>query len=316
MKRFLLIAGTIFCAHHAVFAQLPNGGMEQWRNFTVSSNNFELPLGWHSADSLVTTLPSAFIPNPQKHVFQTSSAHSGSSAAMVMSRNVGGAVGALPGVLSNARVGFDLTKYLTTGDPAQAIALSGGSPVSGRVGGVKAMVKYTTKATDTAGMAIRAILNNASTGNKDSLIGEGYAMITASNNYQQIFAPVSYINGSVVPTHIIVAFASSAGVTAIDSSAVYVDDVDFISVGVNDVAQQSTLTVYPNPAAGFLSVRSEVQGWYNLEAYNLQGQLVTGARFFSKTVLDLSAFSNGMYTYRISDDKGGAVQRGTFVVSK
>ncbi|HRO42503.1 MAG TPA: T9SS type A sorting domain-containing protein [Flavipsychrobacter sp.] len=315
MKKILLTFGTFLCAGNMVSAQLANGGMEQWRNVAATGHNFTVPVNWNSADSLVTTLPAAFVPNPKQHVFQTAISNSGSAAAMVMSRDVGGTIGILSGILANAEVGYDLAKLLANpNNPSAGVVFKGGTTISQRVGGVKAMVKYLTKGTDTAALAVRAILNNASTGNKDSLVGEGYSIITASNNYGQIFAPVSYINSSVVPTHLIVAFASSARTSRVDSSTIYVDDVDFVTVGIDDVAQQQKVSVYPNPASNFLHIASEEKGNLRWEAYNVQGQKIATRDFSKTTTVDISGLSVGLYVFKVMNREGEVNQHGKFNV--
>lgn len=310
MKKLVLSisALAVFGVTHA---QISNSGLEQWRTVNVPSENFEVPIDWYSADSLIKTFPSAFVPSPAKHIFQTSDANSGSLAAMVMSRNVGGSAGVLPGVLSNAQVGFDLSKFLLDpNNPGAAIVFSGGTPVSQRVGGIKAMTKYTTKATDTGALVVQAILK---IGSKDSVVGEGYSIITAGNSYQMLYAPISYINSSVVPTHIIVAFASSARSTREDSSTIYVDDVDFVSVGIDDVTTaDAAFKVYPNPAANVVKITTEAPGMFTWNVYNLHGQQLHTASFRHTTSLDVSGIAAGLYTYTISDEKGRVVERGKF----
>lgn len=311
MKKIILSTVAITgCLH--LYAQLPNASMEQWRNVGVPNKTFELPIDWNSADSLVTTLPPLFVPTSEKHIFQTTDAATGSRAAMVMSRNLGGTLGVLPGVLSNAQVGFDILKF-DPNNPSSAIIFSGGTPVSGRVGGVKAMTKYTSKGTDTGALAVRAIWR---TGSKDSLIGEGYAIITASSSYQQTFAPINYINASVTPTHIIVAFASSARSSRVDSSTIYVDDVDFVTVGINDIDREQVVNIFPNPAKDKISLDAGSHQGLTCEVHNLYGQKVAQQLVIGKAVVDLSHLPNGIYPYRIINQEGVAVQRGKLNIAR
>lgn len=310
MKRLVLSVITLSVFGMAN-AQISNSGMEQWRQVNVSSKNFEVPVDWYAADSLINTFPSAFVPSPEKHIFQTSDAHTGSLAAMVMSRNVGGSAGVLPGVLSNAQVGFDLSKFLLDpNNPGAAIVFSGGTPVTQRIGGIKAVAKYTTRATDTGALVVQAILK---IGSKDSLVGEGYSVITAGNNYQTIYAPISYNNSTVVPTHIIVAFASSARSTREDSSTIYVDDVDFVTVGINDAeTAEGAFKVYPNPAANIVRIATGEPGLFTWTVYNLHGQQLRTASFSQTASIDVSGIPSGLYTYTISDEKGRLIERGKF----
>jgi hypothetical protein len=50
--------------------------------------------------------------------------------------------------------------------------------------------------------------------------------------------------------------------------------------------------------------------------YSVSGQVVAAKTFTGNTSLDVANLPDGLYFYAISDEQGGAVQRGKVVVSK
>lgn len=315
MKRLLLL-GCSLALLNTANAQIANGGFEQWHSYTSSSNALEIPDNWYGSDSLVSMYAPLLQGTAQQQVFKSTDHNNGSFAAKLVTRNIGGQIGVVPGLLTNATMDFDFFNF-DQNDPLSALSLTGGAAVNQRMGGVKASVKYVPGGSDTALMFVQAIMNNASTGNTDSLIGQGYSDITQSSSYTQIFAPISYINSTDVPTSIIIGFVSSAGVIANDNSSLYVDDVNFVTLGINDVPMaNASVKVYPNPAKNVLELNARENGVLVWEAYSMQGQQVASRSFSGKASVDISSLSAGIYTYRISDNEGMLVQQGKFNVIK
>lgn len=304
----LLLAGN--CA----FAQNLQGDLENWRTYSSgTANNLELPSGWSSADSLVHYYAPMALATPQKQVAKSASAHGGSYAAEITTKNLNGLIGTLTGILTNGMLGFDPNQF--TGDPLDAITYSGGTPVSQRMSGVSAWIKYVPNGNDTATMLVEAVKNIG--GKPDSVVGRGEMLITSSANWKQIVCNISYVNASIVPDTIIIGFLSSASVAPQDGSMLTVDDVDFVTVGLNDPAQQDTrVTVYPNPAKDVISFETKEKGSFTWEAYNLQGQKVGQKVFNGKASAEISNLPNGIYTYSVYNQDGAQVQRGKFNVAK
>jgi hypothetical protein len=95
----------------------------------------------------------------------------------------------------------------------------------------------------------------------------------------------------------------------------YVDDVNFVTLGINDLAaSNASVKVYPNPAQNVLQLSSGENEGLVWEAYNMQGQKVAFRSFSGKASVDISSLSTGVYTYRISDNNGKLVQQGKFNV--
>ena len=163
-----------------------------------------------------------------------------------------------------------------------------------------------------------AVMNNASTNNADSVIGEGFYSTTASmSGYQQVTVPVSYTNGVDVPTKVVIAFVSGSTSGGGDSSTLYVDDVSFSTVGVNDLASAaSVVKTYPNPAGNTLHLETAIEGNMVWEAFDMQGRKLKTETFSGKKTLDISALAPGLYGYRISSPDGKSLQAGVFSVSR
>jgi len=313
MKRLFTI-GMLLMAGQGAIAQNLQGGLETWRTYSSgTATNLEAPNGWFSADSLTYAYGPIASSTPQKQLTKSTSAHGGQYAAQITTRDLQGMIGVITGILTNAEIGFDLTTFIATGDPMAALSYSGGTNVSQRIGGITAWGKYTPSGNDTARMVIEALKNVG--GNPDSVIGTGSARILASSSWTSVFANMSYINSSIVPDRIVVAFMSSGGTAPQNGSVLMVDDVNPVSVGINDLtAKEDRVVIYPNPARNILSIEAKENGNFTWEAYNLQGQRVARQDFSNKTTANISHLAAGVYTYRICDQYGVAVQRGKFNV--
>jgi hypothetical protein len=315
MKKLLLL-GCSLAVLNTANAQVANAGFEQWHSYSSGSGSLEAPNGWYGSDSMVYVFAIFLGATPQQQVFKSTDHHNGSFAAKLVTRNIGGQAGVVPGLLTNANINFDLNSF-DPNDPLSALSLTGGTTVNQRMGGVSASVKYVPNGNDTALMFVQAIMNNASTGNTDSLIGAGFSDITQTASYGPVYAPISYINGTDVPTSIIIGFVSSNSAIANDNSTLYVDDVNFVTLGINDLAaSNASVKVYPNPAQNVLELSSGQNGDLVWEAYNMQGQKVASRSFIGKATVDISSLSAGVYIYRISGNDGKLVQQGKFNVIK
>jgi len=304
----LLLSGT------CVDAQNLHGDLENWRTYSSgTASNLELPSGWSSADSLVYVYAPMALATPQKQIAKSTSAHAGSYAAQITTRNLNGLIGTLTGILTNGTLGFDPSQF--TGDPLEAITYSGGTPVSQRMSGVSAWVTYAPNGNDTATMLVEAVKNIG--GKPDSVVGRGEMMITSSSSWKHVICNISYINSTIVPDTIIVGFLSSASVAPQDGSVLTVDDVDFVTVGLNDPANaDARVLVYPNPARDVISFEAKESGSFIWEIYNMQGQKVGQKAFKGKGSAETVNLSNGTYSYSIYNEKGAQVQRGKFNVAK
>ena len=69
----------------------------------------------------------------------------------------------------------------------------------------------------------------------------------------------------------------------------------------------NTVTIYPNPSNGIVTVDAEISG--NLAVYNTAGQLVYSQKIDSKTVVNVSNLEKGTYLFVLTDEVGESVRQ-------
>ncbi len=309
MKKLFTIA-LLSCSATIASAQNIQGGLDSWRVYSSgSASSLHAPNGWFGIDSVVFYTYSQFpFFTPDSLLFETNDVHSGAAAARLVSKSMG-TLGVLPGVLANANPTIDINN-LDFNDPASSIGYIGGTPVNQRMGWLNAWVKYQPAGNDTASIQVQAILNDASTQNTDSVIGSGSLRITANmTNYASISVPVNYINGSVTPTKMLILFVSGSTSSGTAGSTLFVDDINMATVGINDVAAQDPVAVYPNPAQNTVLLNGQAAQAYTWKVYTIDGRLVAQKNFTGSTTADISTLANGIYTYLVLDKAGNTVQQ-------
>ena len=307
----LVAAGLLLAATNATHAQIANGTLEAWRTVNINpSGNYEVPQSWYSVDSAIFTIAPGIGQVGKKQCYKSTDVHGGTAAAMLMSRTYG-AIGVVPGALSNAQINLSLA--------TQSFNRVGGTAVSTRVSSGSAWVKYVPKgANDSATMVVAAVLAGRGAGGTDSTVGGGFVTFGAKAAYGQVTANVTYINPTVVPDHFQVAFTSSTfqAPGATDSSLLYVDDVTFTAPsGVTRVLfNADVMQVYPNPASGILNLKSNEATLLTWEAIGTNGQVLAHKEFTGTASVSLNSFAAGTYFFRVLNDKKELVQTGKFLV--
>ncbi len=310
MKRtFTLIAAALLAGQ--MQAQSLYGDMEVWRTYNAGfpPKSLEAPQGWNCPDSIAVTLgPFVGGGTYAKQLFKTTDAHSGSYAAKVMTVTQG-SFGSIPGLLTNATIEVDVTN--------QTFALSGGTPLVGRVNYINAWVKYSPMGDDSANIAANAIITGGASDGTDSSLGMGYAAFGALSSYTLISIPLTYDDPNSQPDAIQVIFASS-GSQAVDSSVLYVDDVSYtlFPAAVTTVANNIKVSCYPNPAHNTFYVQGPDNMELHWQACNISGQVTGTAIIKGNTPVDRSAYMPGMYFYTVTDTKGNVLQRSKFTVER
>jgi hypothetical protein len=335
MKKILLFAlatATVFSAGAQTFN---NAGFENWHSFTVIPLQLEAPNTWHGTDSLLAAIaPLASLGgiqiDPQKQLFKSSTAHSGSFSAEVRSANIGETGGNVPGVFSNAKIGVDIMGLLGSGainDPSQILqylSYSEATPVSGQVGSVTAWVKLDDTNQDEAMISVFAVKTvQGSTGDSTAIVGIGtHNVVPGVNQFTEVTVPVVYATNEQ-PEKLIVAFLSSdyAADSVHEGNAFFVDDVSFTysSTSIRQpLLSEQQLLVYPNPSTG--------QVYFNLNAtarpeeYSLTIADVTGRIVYTEQLhqqvnnKDMSDWGKGHYFYTLTHTKSGLSEKGKFVL--
>lgn len=80
------------------------------------------------------------------------------------------------------------------------------------------------------------------------------------------------------------------------------------SIGIEE-RKLDNVSMYPNPTNGVLWINTGDNANYEVEVRNLLGGLVFTTRFAGTSSIDLNDLARGVYTVRVSNDKGSAVSR-------
>lgn len=311
-KTITLLAAGMILAGTSANAQLVNGNMEQWQNYSSGGTALEAPSSWHGLDSTVCALAPILLQTGKKQVFKSTDKHGGSFAALLISKTYSGLPlpfsGAVPGVLTNANATVDFS----SGD----LTLSGGTAVTQRVTAVSAWVKYIPKGTDSGLVGVSAVIQGAGAGGADSVIGEGYIDLGSTPNYTQVNIPVTYVNNTQVPTHVQIGFLSSNIGSGVDSSRLYVDDVAMtMASGITQqLFRNNTVTCYPNPAADVLYLSTKEEQTLVWEAMAANGQIIARRAFNKNASVSLKEIASGTYFFRVSGRNNELIQTGKFMV--
>jgi ELWxxDGT repeat protein len=79
------------------------------------------------------------------------------------------------------------------------------------------------------------------------------------------------------------------------------------TLGVNDVAINKDVTIYPNPTSNILHISSKITAPLIMAIYNQLGQMVLSSKSNSATTLmDVSSLSKGLYFLNINTSEGNA----------
>jgi hypothetical protein len=340
MKKIYFLLFAVLSSALSYAQTVTNAGMETWRSGTSGTAPvvpIQAPYGWFGNDSLAIAVGESFVMDtalvPQLFREDTF-VHSGSHAAKILTRMQDSTtIRLLPGILTNAQISFSALVYLLTMDPTKAITFSGGEPVTLKITSVSAYVAYfpgIDTATHMMGGADTGALTVEAHGfihGTDTVLGRGFAQIPPGSTYAQITAPIVYTDTVDSVGLIRIFFASSGGGrnVALDSSMLYVDDISMTGVpepiqpdhtGINNIVANNGVTVYPNPANGTLYFSGPQSAMLEAKLYSVSGQVVAAKTFTGNTSLDVANLPDGLYFYAISDEQGGAVQRGKVVVSK
>jgi hypothetical protein len=303
MKKIFTLIALALCT--TAFGQIYNGGMENWRTYTVGSSPIlTIPDYWSSIDSIVYTVGPLVCPTCTLSplTFQSDTPHSGSYAAEIMTKYFGGTLGYAEGLLTNCQVNFNLA--------TEKESISGGSATTVRTDTVTAWIKFVPVGGDSGAVNIEAVLAGMGAGGADSIVGNGQDITIPSGGNYILASPVytmhtyviTYTTNTVVPDHIQISFHTSYHAEH-DSTTMYIDDVEMNMPGSTASVQllhSNGFNSYPNPAGNTLHIQAADHMNATAELYNMLGQLVAIQTLTAYiTDLDISKLSPGMYYMRL-----------------
>ncbi len=270
MRKYLYSSLFILISYSFSFAQVPNGGFETW---TAGS-----PDGW-----LTNNVPGIVTP-----VTQSSSSHSGSSAAK------GEVVDYLGSIIPPILFSTDLSGR--------------GFPITARYNSMKVYLRYSPAGGDSIYFYVGVSLNG-------EVIGAGiYATGALLNNYTEINIPIEYAVSGTPDTAIIAIVID--GPNEEDphvGSEFYVDDITLSEavVGVDDnhnlPASFNLQQNFPNPFNPSTSISYQIpeRSYVTLKVYDILGnevaELVNGTKEagIHSVKFDAASLPSGVYIYSI-----------------
>jgi hypothetical protein len=87
------------------------------------------------------------------------------------------------------------------------------------------------------------------------------------------------------------------------------------TVGINDIAQNTDVTIFPNPTQNEITFSIDASKISSVNIYDISGRLI--GSFLTSTnlvTINTSAYTNGMYSYSLLDKKNNTISRGKFSV--
>ena len=155
MKKTLTIIALALSA--TAFGQMENGGMETWRTYSAgTASSLTSPTGWNAGDSIVFAMGPILCATCtfQQQTFKNDTPHSGTWAAKLMSRDMGGSLGVAEAQLANCQINVSLSTFTET--------LSGGAPTTSQVDSVTVWIKYVPQGGDSGKVNVTAVVMGAS----------------------------------------------------------------------------------------------------------------------------------------------------------
>ncbi|RFC54880.1 M1 family aminopeptidase [Brumimicrobium aurantiacum] len=80
------------------------------------------------------------------------------------------------------------------------------------------------------------------------------------------------------------------------------EDENYVSL--NNESEIINLNLYPNPSGGIFKLSMKNSDLNSVKVYSTQGKLLIEEQFNSSTVIDLSAYENGYYIFKVMDQFG------------
>lgn len=149
--------------------------------------------------------------------------------------------------------------------------------------------------------------------------GDANFYLLAAPSWTRVALPVSYIGSAQTSDSLDIAFASSYINAPKIGSEFYIDNITLVGgpAGINDLANQVEVNVFPNPANSLLTIDVTSTRAKNFVVYDMAGKRITSFNLTDLTnTLDISSLDNGTYIYSVSDENGFALKQGKIQVVK
>lgn len=293
MKKQLLFTAALLLGGTALtMAQITDAGFENWTAGTPCSdlNN------WSTANSTTGGLGACTITQ------ETGAPHSGSSAVKLTSTFIALLGQTAPGIVTNGTLNV------------MAQSVTGGQAFTERPVSFSGWYKATPQAGDSYSFA--ALLINGVSG--DTVGTASFTGTTAVSVWTEFTATVDYTS-SDDPTVLQIILLSSNPTAAVAGSVAIFDDLDYelgTGVGVNE-QEIANISTYPNPVIDQVTFNLGSIERANLQIFNVVGKKIHDATLSNANrTIDMSAFAQGTYVWRISDLDGTPLKSGKLLLTK
>jgi hypothetical protein len=307
MKKFLLfILPAAFAFSSNAQNTIPNYGMENWSS---PSGFYDDPNGWGTFNILSETILGG---NPVSCFKDSVNPHSGNYCARIESVALTSnpASGSIPDTLGAIWTG--------------AISLISQSATFGYPSTVRPMTfawwdHYTPMAAGDSGFVLCALThwNGLST---DTLAWSGSVIYTTAT-WTQYSIPFYYnplFPNTIFPdTAVIIASCTDDNFPR-PGSKMWVDDFSFSGwVGVNEFANDNSVSVYPNPSSTTTNFEVNDANAFEIAVYDMTGREVKREKIISNKVsIDSYTLASGVYSYSILTKENEIISRGKFNISE
>ncbi|MCE9540393.1 MAG: T9SS type A sorting domain-containing protein [Bacteroidetes bacterium] len=301
MKKLAFISLIlVFAPIYSVKAQ-PNGGFENWS--TVY--NILEPDYWQTLNFV-----SLNVPNPLS-AFRVSGIdkHSGNYALKL--KTVYFENNPLPSEIGDS-AGAAYTGKVTI----SPFAYRYGFPYTGRPEKLEFWAKYTPVGDDTAG-AIVVLKKWNGMGNDTIAIGG--VNINATTGYAPFAANLVYYSNELPDSAVIGFAASKTALVARLNSTVYVDDVIFTGwVGINQYDKKTEgVKIFPNPAKDNVNIHASMEAADKIQIVDASGKIMGTYKIQNCEVnINTGVFADGIYIFKIQDNKNRMLSEGKFNIIK
>jgi hypothetical protein len=275
MKKTILsiAAGTILSV--SAFAQIPNGGFENWTSMGAYSN----PDSWDQLNAMTSTMS----------VYTCTKGTPGSpgtSYIKLVSKNVTG-MGVMPGIATTGMINMstmNVTGGFASTQRPQSLTGSWQHMASGNDAGMVAI--YLTK-WDNAMMM------------RDTVAMAMQSLTSMQMSWANFTIPLMYMSGGMPDTAQII--LSSSGMTPVANSYLYVDNLAFTGsvAGIKENKFIADVKLFPNPAIDKLVINLS-----NTKIVGGKVKSVGETDFSSNYTLDIADLAKGQYIIKLTSVDG------------
>lgn len=92
-----------------------------------------------------------------------------------------------------------------------------------------------------------------------------------------------------------------------NAAAIRLNVTPFVGIEENDLA--TSVSLFPNPTTGLLTIQSDLTGKLNVEVIDLLGAVVRTTTFTGRSTMDLHDLAKGVYNVRVSNGDHTTVER-------